>query len=81
MKWVTLRIVEETTKKQMTPLNPPSSDEAIVGQQRVAVEQLTEIVNKNELSDYKQLAAEMLEKYEAKDLSCSSTSFINARTE
>ncbi len=47
-----LRIVEETTKKQMTPLNPPSSDEAILGQQRVAVEQLTEIVSKNELSDY-----------------------------
>jgi ATP-dependent RNA helicase DeaD len=63
-----LRIVEETTKKQMTPLNPPSSDEAILGQQRVAVEQLTEIVNKNELSDYTQLASEMLEKYEAKDL-------------
>jgi len=63
-----LRIVEETTKKQMTALNPPSSDEAILGQQRVAVEQLTEIVSKNELSDYTQLASEMLEKYEAKDL-------------
>ncbi len=63
-----LRIVEETTKKQMTALNPPSSDEAILGQQRVAVEQLTEIVSKNELSDYTQLASEMLEKYEARDL-------------
>jgi ATP-dependent RNA helicase DeaD len=63
-----LRIVEETTKKQMTPLNPPSSDEAILGQQRVAVEQLTEIVNKNELSDYTHLASELLEKFEAKDL-------------
>ena len=37
---------------------PPSSDEALIGQQRLAVEQLTEIVEKNELSDYTQLAAE-----------------------
>lgn len=63
-----LRIVEETTKKRMTPLRPPSSDEALVGQQRLAVEQLTEILEKNELSDYAQLAAELLEKFDANDL-------------
>ncbi|BAQ08952.1 DEAD/DEAH box helicase [Sporosarcina sp. FSL W7-1349] len=63
-----LRIVEETTKKRMTPLRPPSSDEALVGQQRVAVEQLTEVIEKNELSDYSQLAAELLEKFDANDL-------------
>ena len=68
MKWVTLRIVEETTKKAMTPLVPPSSDEALIGQQRLAVEQLTEIIEKNELTDYTQLASEMLEKYEATDI-------------
>ncbi|MBE1555170.1 DEAD/DEAH box helicase [Sporosarcina limicola] len=63
-----LRIVEETTKKRMTQLNPPSSDEALVGQQRLAVEQLAEIVNKNELTDYVHLANELLEKFDAKDL-------------
>ena len=63
-----LRIVEETTKKAMTPLVPPSEDEALVGQQRLAVEQLAEIVKKNGLSDYTQLAAEMLEKFDAVDL-------------
>jgi ATP-dependent RNA helicase DeaD len=63
-----LRIVEETTKKRMTPMNPPSSDEALLGQQRLAVEQLVEIMGKNELSDYKQFASELLEKYEATDL-------------
>lgn len=52
----------------MTPLRPPSSDEALVGQQRVAVEQLTEVIEKNELSDYSQLAAELLEKFDANDL-------------
>ena len=63
-----LRIVEETTKKRMTPMDPPSSDEALIGQQRLAVEQLIEIMGKNELSDYKQLASQLLEKYEAKDV-------------
>ena len=63
-----LRIVEDTTKKRMTALRPPSSDEALVGQQRVAIEALTEIINKNDLGDYRTLAAEMLEKHEAVDV-------------
>ncbi len=63
-----LRIVEDTTKKRMTPLRPPSSDEALVGQQRLAIEALAEIVNKNDLGDYRTLANEMLEKYEAVDI-------------
>jgi len=63
-----LRIVEQTTKKAMKPLVPPSSDEALIGQQRLAVEQLAEIIGKNGLSDYTQLAADMLEKYEATDI-------------
>ncbi|GKV54825.1 ATP-dependent RNA helicase CshA [Sporosarcina sp. NCCP-2222] len=63
-----LRVVEETTKKRMTPLQPPTSDEALIGQQRLAMEQLTEIVEKNQLGDYKQMASEMLEKFEAHDL-------------
>jgi len=63
-----LRIVEETTKKAMTALVPPSEDEALIGQQRLAVEQLAEIVKKNGLSDYTQLATEMLENFEAVEL-------------
>ncbi|WP_252504532.1 DEAD/DEAH box helicase [Sporosarcina sp. Marseille-Q4943] len=63
-----LRTVEETTKKRMTPLQPPTEDEALIGQQRLAMEQLSEIVEKNELNDYKALASELLEKYEAQDL-------------
>lgn len=63
-----LRIVEQTTKKAMKVLVPPSSDEALVGQQRLAVEQLAEIIGKNGLSDYTQLAADMLEKFDATDI-------------
>src|SRR5690606_16512365 len=51
-----------------TPLQPPTEDEALIGQQRLAVEQLAEIIEKNELNDYKPLAAELLEKFEAQDI-------------
>ncbi|MDW0115158.1 MULTISPECIES: DEAD/DEAH box helicase [Sporosarcina] len=63
-----LRVVEETTKKRMTPLQPPTEDEALIGQQRVAMEQLKEVLAKNELNDYLPLAAELLENFEAKDI-------------
>lgn len=63
-----LRIVEETTKKRMTPLRPPSEDEALLGQQRVAMETLTELVEKNDLGDYRALATELLENLDAVDL-------------
>ena len=63
-----LRIVEETTKKRMTPLRPPTSDEALLGQQRVAMETLEEIVNANNLADYRILANELLESHDAVDL-------------
>ncbi|MCW1927672.1 DEAD/DEAH box helicase [Bhargavaea beijingensis] len=63
-----LRTVEETTKKRMTPLRPPSEDEALAGQQKLAVSQLKELVEKNELNDYRILAEEMLQDNEAIDL-------------
>jgi len=63
-----LRIVEETTKKRMSPLRPPSSDEALVGQQRLAVESLSEMVSKNNIGDYRSFATELLEKHEAVDI-------------
>lgn len=63
-----LRIVEETTKKRMTPLKPPTADEALVGQQEVAVQQLKEIVEKNHLSTYRAMAEELLKDTDAIDL-------------
>ncbi|MFC4354850.1 DEAD/DEAH box helicase [Chryseomicrobium palamuruense] len=63
-----LRIVEETTKKRMTPLRPPSEDEALLGQQRIAMETLTELVEKNDLGDYRALASELLENLDAVDV-------------
>ncbi|MFC5559421.1 DEAD/DEAH box helicase [Ureibacillus thermophilus] len=63
-----LRIVEETTKKRITPLRPPTQDEALAGQQKLAVEKLIEIVQGNDLKDYRILAAELLEDYDAVDV-------------
>ncbi|MBD8033792.1 MULTISPECIES: DEAD/DEAH box helicase [Solibacillus] len=62
-----LRIVEETTKKRMTPLNPPSSAEALVGLQEDAMKTLVELAN-NDLGNYRELAAKLLENNEALDL-------------
>ncbi|MEK4387588.1 DEAD/DEAH box helicase [Solibacillus sp. FSL W7-1464] len=63
-----LRIVEETTKKRMTPLRPPSSEEALVGLQEDAMQSLVELVQNNDLGNYRDLAAKLLENNEALDL-------------
>ena len=63
-----LRIVEETTKKRMTPLRPPTSDEALLEQKKHAVESLEEAINQNNSEDYSGLASQLLEKYDAKEI-------------
>lgn len=63
-----LRIVEETTKKRMTPLRPPTSEEALAGLQEGAMQQLVELVQNNDLGNYRELAAQLLENNEALDL-------------
>ncbi|MDN7246550.1 DEAD/DEAH box helicase [Planococcus shenhongbingii] len=63
-----LAIVERTTKKKMEALIPPTADEAVLGQKRVAMEQLQEMTEKNNLGDYRVFAKEMLEKFDAVDL-------------
>ncbi|MGM0898784.1 MAG: DEAD/DEAH box helicase [Bacillota bacterium] len=63
-----LSIVERTTKKKMQALVPPTADEAVIGLQRVAMEQLETMTEKNNLGSYRELATEMLEKHDAVDL-------------
>src|SRR5690606_22049068 len=63
-----LRIVEETTKKRMTPLRPPSSEEALVGLQEDAMQSLVDLVQNNDLGNYRDLAAKLLENNDALDL-------------
>ncbi|MER2108153.1 MAG: DEAD/DEAH box helicase [Solibacillus sp.] len=63
-----LRIVEETTKKRMTPLRAPSSEEALVGAQEAAMQALVESVQNEDLGIYRELAAKLLENNDALDL-------------
>jgi len=63
-----LRIVEETTKKRMPPLRPPTTDEALVGQQRLALDTLEGLIANNNLGDYRTLASEILDNHEAIDV-------------
>ncbi|MTD31579.1 DEAD/DEAH box helicase [Planomicrobium sp. YIM 101495] len=63
-----LGIVERTTKKKMQALVPPTADEAVLGQKRVAMEQLQEMTEKNNLGDYREFAGQMLENFDAVDL-------------
>ncbi|MEW9503051.1 DEAD/DEAH box helicase [Jeotgalibacillus marinus] len=63
-----LRVVEQTTKKKMTQLQPPSSSEALEGMQRAAVDQLKETITKNNLEQYKVLARELINENEALDV-------------
>ena len=63
-----LSIVERTTKKKMEALIPPTADEAVLGQKRVAMEQLLEMTEKNNLGDYREFATQMLEQHDAVDL-------------
>ncbi len=52
----------------MTPLRPPTSDEALEGQQRLAVETLEGLIANNNLGDYRTFAAELLENHDALDV-------------
>ncbi|MEK4230965.1 DEAD/DEAH box helicase [Solibacillus sp. FSL H8-0538] len=63
-----LRIVEETTKKRMTPLRPPSSEEALAGQQEASMRALVEMVQNNNLGEYREFAAQLLQSNDAIDL-------------
>ncbi|HWO76779.1 MAG TPA: DEAD/DEAH box helicase [Bacillus sp. (in: firmicutes)] len=60
-----LRVVEETTKKKMNKMKVPSFDEAIEGQQRMVIEQLQSIIERQEAKFYYKAAEELLEKEDA----------------
>ena len=63
-----LKEVERTTKKKMSPMAAPTWDDALVGQQQAAVNDLEESVAKNDLSQYKVLAKGLLDQYDAEQL-------------
>ncbi|KAB7704799.1 DEAD/DEAH box helicase [Bacillus aerolatus] len=63
-----LKEVERTTKKKMSLMSTPTWDDALVGQQQAAVNELEESVAKNDLSQYKALAKGLLDQHDAEQL-------------
>lgn len=63
-----LHVIENLTKKRMTPMRPPSDQEALKGQINQAVELIDEKMAENGLDKYSKDASELLEHYSAQDL-------------
>lgn len=62
-----MRTIEQLTKKKMTPLRPPSDDQALRGQLKIAKTKIEDLM-KEDLSKYTDEASELLENYSAIDL-------------
>ncbi|MDQ0247805.1 ATP-dependent RNA helicase DeaD [Bacillus fengqiuensis] len=60
-----LKNIENTTKRKMERMKAPSLDEALEGQQRLAMEKLTNILQSQNLSFYRQAAEELLEEHDS----------------
>lgn len=62
-----MRTIEQLTKKKMSPLRPPTDDQALHGQLKQAKAEIEDLMNED-LSKYEQDANELLENYSALDL-------------
>ena len=63
-----LHVIEELTKKRMTPLRPPTPQEALQGQVDSAVQIIQDDMAKNGLEGYLKTAEVLLEKFSPEDL-------------
>ena len=62
-----MRTIEQLTKKKMSPLRPPTDDQALRGQLKQAKAQIEDLIN-SDLGKYTQDASELLDNYAAVDL-------------
>ena len=56
-----LRLIEQTTKRKILFKPTPSFSEAIVGQQRLAIDKILQTIEEGDIKDYKPLAEEILD--------------------
>lgn len=63
-----LRTIENLTKQQMTPLRPPSNDQALESQLQAAMEDIQKTIDENGLDKYHKAAETLLNTYSAEDL-------------
>ncbi|BDR60943.1 DEAD/DEAH box helicase [Lactobacillus xylocopicola] len=62
-----MKTIERLTKKKMMPLTPPTDDQALHGQLKIAKTKIEDLM-KEDLSKYTDDASELLENYSAVDL-------------
>ena len=62
-----MRTIEQLTKKKMSPLRPPTDDQALYGQLKQAKIEIEDLMN-GDLGKYTQGASELLDNYSALDL-------------
>jgi ATP-dependent RNA helicase DeaD len=60
-----LRNIENTTKRKMDKLNPPTIDEALEGQQKMAIEKLISTMEAENLGYYKRTAEGLLAEHDS----------------
>jgi ATP-dependent RNA helicase DeaD len=60
-----LHHIERTTKRKMERMKPPTLNEALEGQQRIAIEKLLNVAEAENLSFYKRAAEELLEEHDS----------------
>ncbi len=63
-----LRVIEHLTKKRMSPLKPPTEQEAFIGQVSSAFDDVKELIDDPETARYEDQAEELLKKYDAKQI-------------
>ena len=63
-----LKTIEDLTRKEMKPLNPPTDKEALHGQVTQLIERMTEVIEKENLDRYRNIAKQLLEYYPANDV-------------
>lgn len=60
-----LKNIENTTKRKMDKMKPPTLDEALEGQQKVTIEKLVSMIEANNLAYYTRAAEELLEEHDS----------------
>ncbi|MFT9213095.1 DEAD/DEAH box helicase [Liquorilactobacillus ghanensis] len=63
-----LRVIEHLTKKRMSPLKPPTEQEAFIGQISSAVEQVEDLLENTDTTKFNAQAEKLLAKHSATDL-------------
>ena len=60
-----LKLIEKVTNAKVERVNVPSQADAKRGQQKIALKKLSRTIEKQELDDYRQEAASLLEEYDS----------------